>query len=122
MFVTKITLPAASAELTAIPGCIVGWSFEDTTASSGSVFDLWDGSAASGQVQAQFTTNAGQSFRDFPDKHLFPFRNGLYFSLVSGTVVGQVTVLLDHECNDFHAYAVDIIAGNVNVVDLSALL
>lgn len=119
MFVAKINLPAASALLTPISGCVLGWSIKDTTVSSGSAFDLWDGSGVASQYLATFTTNANESFRDDYQKHHLPIKAGLYFSLLSGTIVGQVTVLLDHDCDAFHAHDVDILAGSVNVVDLA---
>lgn len=118
MKIVKINLPEASGLLDAEPGCVVFWSFRDTTATSGSVFNLWDGSGNNSRYLSPFSLQAGQSTRDYIKKHDLPFVNGLFFELVSGTVVGQVTICLDHECEDHWQHEVNIVAGQVDLLDL----
>lgn len=96
----NLQIPAASAELTSLGGCITYWGFADTTASTGSVFNLYDGSNANGRLIFPGTTLANQSFSDWAGLHAIPFYSGLYFQLVSGTVKGAVIVRLGHACMD----------------------
>lgn len=118
MFMSKINVPAASGSLTNIPGCIRFWSLRDTTVSSGSVFELWDGSGVGGQYVGSFSTTAGQSFRDFIDEHALPFDGGLYYSLLSGSIVGQITVDIGHPHNHNEPRPVFIVASEVEVATL----
>jgi len=120
VFISKINVPAASGELTSEPGCVVFWSFRDTTASAGSVFELWDGSGVGARYVASLSTTPGQSTRDWIKHHDLPFVNGLYYSLVSGAVVGQVTVALGHRCDEWWERPLVLVEPNVIDVSLAA--
>lgn len=84
-------LPAASQLLASGKGCVTYWSVRDTTASSGSVWELYDGTGSNGQLLGTYGTVVKQSTSEYVRKMHLPFSNGLYYNLVSGTLVGAVT-------------------------------
>jgi hypothetical protein len=95
------TLPAASGGLITGSGYIVYWSVRDTTASTGSVFQLYDGNDANGQLLLDVSTVAGQSTSEYIGKRLLFYTKSLYYNLASGTIEGAVTV---HACDSTEEY------------------
>jgi hypothetical protein len=95
------TLPSASAGLITGSGYIVYWSVRDTTASTGSVFKLYDGNDTNGQLLLDVATVAGQSTSEYIGKRLLFYTKSLYYNLASGTIEGSVTV---HACDSQEEY------------------
>jgi hypothetical protein len=95
------TLPAGSAGLITGSGYIVYWSVRDTTASSGSVFQLYDGNDTNGQLLLDVATVAGQSTSEYIGRKLLFYTKSLYYNLASGTLEGAVTV---HACDSQEEY------------------
>jgi hypothetical protein len=82
-------------------GYIVYWSVRDTTASTGSVLQLYDGQDAHGQLLLDVSTTAGQSTSEYIGRRLLFYTKSLYYNLASGTIEGAVTV---HACDSQEEY------------------
>jgi hypothetical protein len=95
------TIPSSSGKLITGSGYIVYWSVRDTTASSGSVFQLYDGQDANGQLLLDGSTVAGQSTSEYIGRRLLFYTKSLYYNLASGTIEGAVTV---HACDSMEEY------------------
>lgn len=96
------TIPAASGSLITGSGYIVYWSALDTTVMGGSVFELYDGNDANGQLLIAVSTTAGESTSEYIGKRLLFYTKSLYYNLASGAIEGAVTV---HACESAEEYA-----------------
>jgi len=98
--VDTVNLPGASGILYNADGCIVVHATRETSGGASAVYRLWDGSSASGTLLLPVSLDASESTRDDFRAHHLPFRTGLYFELVSGTIEGCVSFACDHRCRD----------------------
>lgn len=89
--VRPLVIPAASGLLVNLGGAITYWSVRDTTDSSGSVFQVYDGNSTAGVLMIDVSTTAGESTSEYIHRGHLRFRSGLYFHLASGAVEGSVT-------------------------------
>ncbi len=96
------TLPAASGGLITGSGYIVYWSVRDTTVSTGSVFQLYDGQDNTGQLLLDVSTVAKGSTSGYIGRKLVFYTKSLYYNLASGTIEGSVFV---HACESGEEYA-----------------
>ena len=95
---TTLNLPSASKQLVNTSGCLTVHATRETTGTTAAVYRFWDGSKAQGTLILPVALSPGESTRDdFRDHHI-TFRVGLYYELVSGTLEGSVSVLVEHEC------------------------
>ncbi len=101
MHPVTIQLPAASGLLVGGSGCVLWHSTYETSGSAAAQYSIWDGVAASGDRLMVVTLSASQSTRDFLKVHHMPYYKGLYYSLDSGAVAGNVIVQMDHNCMPF---------------------
>lgn len=96
MRVRSVTIPDASGGLITGSGYITYWSVRDTTGSSGSVFQLYDGNSTDSQLLVDVSTTAGQSTSEYVHRGHLIYQSSLYYNLASGTIEGAVTV---HACD-----------------------
>lgn len=112
-----IPLPAASGALAANQGCLLMHATRETTGTAPAVYKLFDGSSANGELLLPVALSSGQSTRDNWWRCVMPFRQGLFYQLVSGTLEGSVAVLLDHPCDnywhDVERQAIDAIRAGI---------
>ena len=96
MRVRSVTIPDASGGLITGSGYITYWSVRDTTASTGSVFQLYDGNSTDSQLLVDVSTTAGESTSEYIHRGHLIYQSSLYYNLASGTIEGAVTV---HACD-----------------------
>ncbi len=96
MRVRSIELPASSGGLITGSGYITYWSVRDTTASTGSVFQLYDGNSTDSQLLVDVSTAAGESTSEYIHRGHLIYQASRYYNLASGTIEGAVTV---HACD-----------------------
>ena len=90
------SLTVASSLLITGSGYITYWSVRDTTASTGSVFQLYDGNSTDSQLLVDVSTTAGESTSEYVHRGHLIYQSSLYYNLASGTIEGAVTV---HACD-----------------------
>lgn len=93
-----LNLPDASGILVNTSGCLTVHATRETTGTTAAVYRFWDGSKAEGTLILPVSLTAGESTRDDFREHHITFRVGLYYELVSGTLEGSVSILVEHEC------------------------
>jgi len=98
---TPIELPPASGQLDNGSGCLLMHSTRETTGVGSAVYRFWDGSSTGGMLILPVSLTPGQSTRDTFTHHILPYRQGLFFQLVSGTIEGLVIVLNAHDCIEY---------------------
>lgn len=98
-----VPLPSASGLLVNGSGCLLMHATRETTGTTPATYRLFDGSGTGGELLLPVSLTAGQSTRDFVRRCVLPFRQGLFFQIVSGAVEGSVSVLVDHRCHDYWA-------------------
>ena len=101
-----LNLPGQSGQLLNTGGCLTVHATRETTGTTAAVYRLWDGSSAAGQLLLPVSLRAAESTRDDFRDHHYVFKTGLYYQLVSGTIEGAVSVLVDHECLDVLMYLI----------------
>ena len=106
-----IDLPAASGVLVNYAGCLTVHSTRETSGTAAAVYRLWDGSTNEGTLLLPVSLAISESTRDDFYNHHIVFRTGLYYELVSGTIEGSVSVLVDHDCNEILEVLLHEIAG-----------
>lgn len=98
-----VELPAASGQLVNTAGCLLLHATRETTGAAAAVYRFFDGAGTGGMMILPVSLTASQSTRDNFWRCVLPFRQGLYYQLVSGAVEGNVAVLLDHDCHGYWA-------------------
>lgn len=104
-----VDLPASSGQLVNTAGCLLLHATRETTGGAAAVYHLYDGSGTGGKLILPVALGGGQSTRDSFTAHAMPFLQGLWFNLDSGVVEGNVSVLLDHDCDAFWAEAYQLL-------------
>ncbi len=104
-----LNLPSASKQLVNNSGCLTVHATRETTGTTAAVYRFWDGSGANGTLIMPVSLTAGESTRDDFHEHHIVFRTGLYYELVSGTLEGSVSLLLEHECERMYGAILDMI-------------
>ena len=89
MRVRSVTIPDASGGLITGSGYITYWSVRDTTDSSGSVFQLYDGNSTDSQLLVDVSTTAGESTSEYIHRGHLIYQSSLYYNLASGTIGGR---------------------------------
>jgi hypothetical protein len=92
--ILSIPGPAVSGPVDGRGGRIIYWAFRETSGGAGAIFRFWDGSNNQGSLVAPFTLDPGESVREVPGLHGVPYRVGLFLEVLSGTIEGQVTIIL----------------------------
>ncbi len=92
---TNGTLPVVNG-----PGCLTWHSTYETTGSATASYQLSDGTTASGTLLAYVTLQAAQSTRDSIVLHCLPFVEGLWYTLETGAVGGNIVCWADHICEE----------------------
>lgn len=104
-----LNLPSTSRQLVNTSGCLTVHATRETSGSSSAVYRLWDGSSAAGTLILPVALAASESTRDDFREHHLVFKTGLYVELVSGTIEGSISVLVEHECERmYHAILAQI--------------
>ena len=107
-----LNLPTASGQLLNTSGCLTVHATRETTGTTTAVYRLWDGSGTDGTLILPVALSAAESTRDDFTEHHLTFRTGLYYELVSGTLEGSVSVLVEHECERYwKAVVAQLLAG-----------
>ena len=107
MRTTVLNMPAASGILYNGSGCLTLHASRETTGTTAAVYQLWDGASNQGTLIVPVSLSASESTRDFFPSHLVPFKTGLYFELVSGTIEGAIGICFEHECDNVLAMMID---------------
>jgi len=94
-------LGAASALAQSGGGCIVWHSTIETTGDTAAEYRLWDNTINGGTRLMSVALRGGQSTRDYIKRCHLPFRVGLYYEVVSGSIEGELSILIDHDCHDY---------------------
>jgi hypothetical protein len=110
-----INMPAASGQLINTGGCLTLHASLETTGSAAATYRLWDGTsnASTGKLVLPVSLTAGQSTRDFFGLHIVKFTTGLYYELVSGSVQGNVAVMVDHDCEEIMRLYIESLTINL---------
>ena len=95
---TTLNLPPQSGQLINTAGCLTVHATRETTGTTAAVYRFWDGSKAAGTLILPVSLTSGESTRDDFREHHLTFNVGLYYELVSGTIEGSVSLLVEHEC------------------------
>ena len=99
-----LNIPSKSEQILNTGGCLTVHSTRETTGTTSAVYRLWDGTSAAGTLLLTVSLIAAESTRDDFREHHLTFRTGLYYELVSGSLEGQVSVLVEHQCDElWHA-------------------
>ena len=99
-----LNLPSSSDQLINTAGCLTVHATRETSGSAPAVYRLWDGTSAAGTLLLTVSLTASESTRDDFREHHLTFRTGLYYELVSGALEGQVSLLVEHRCDElWHA-------------------
>jgi len=69
---------------------ITGWSFRETTALAGAVFELVDGSNADGEMFATISLVANESTRDLIPGNGLAVETGVFVNMISGSIRGAI--------------------------------
>lgn len=84
--------PAVSGQIDNTGGQVRRMSSLETSGSNPATFYIYDGTGTGGQLLDVIALSAGQSTRDQYRIHEYPYRNGLYIDVVSGTLQLALTV------------------------------
>ena len=101
-------------------GCLTYSELKETTGTAGASVTFWDGASDNGQVLLEYTLSAGQSTSEQWGHHWLPFEEGLYFSVLTGSAVGSLTLWVDHSCEWW--LAAPHLAAEVEAADALAAL
>lgn len=98
-----VELPGASGELVSGGGCLLAYGAREKSGAAAASFSLVDGSTDAGLLLLPIGLAAGASSNGGFVHCAIPFRQGLWFNLDAGTVIGAVSVLLAHDCEQHWA-------------------
>lgn len=101
-----VTLDGDDQQLITGYGCVTYWSVRDTTVSSGSVFEIYDGNSDDSQLILSVSTSFGESTSEFIGPRSVPFERGLFFYVISGVLVGAVSGLWTLSKAEWNAFLV----------------
>lgn len=104
---TVLNMPKASQVLFNGSGCVTFHSSRETSGAAVATYRLWDGGSAAGTLLLPVELAASESTRDGFFQHVLPFKTGLYFELVAGTIEGAVGICFDHNCDHVLTLIVD---------------
>lgn len=112
------TLPLVSGS-----GCITWHSTYETTGTTAATYAIYDGPPSGEQLIMEVTLSAGQSTRDWIGLHNVPFIEGLWLTVVSGSIGGSVTAWVDHVCETYlrHAHEALELTGAEAAARLAAM-
>jgi hypothetical protein len=108
-----LTSDNGSYQLDNTSGQVRRISVVETSGAAAALFYVYDGSGTDGQILDTVALSASQSTRDYYRCHEYPFHNGLFIDVVSGTFLGAVTV--QHKRDDEWFGEPVIIVGTLNV-------
>jgi hypothetical protein len=75
----------------------VGFNLSETTGSAGAVVDFWDGHGTTGVLVGECQLAQGTSQWTNMGIYGWPITAGLYMNVVSGSVLGSVTIMYYEE-------------------------
>jgi hypothetical protein len=87
---TTILTTTTSRQIVSGACVIVGWSFVEPTNAAPAAFELWDGTSAAGDIITTITLVTNESTRDLVGVQGLLVENGVYLSVLSGTVRGSL--------------------------------
>lgn len=95
MWSVNVSLPALSAGLVVdnTAGCLYRLTVSESTGGAAAAFDIYDGSTANSILVATVKLAAGATYDQWWDPWVFPYDNGLFLNVTSGTIRGGLTVL-----------------------------
>jgi hypothetical protein len=108
--------PAVSAQIDRTGGQVRRMSTRETTGAVQAIFQIWDGTNTGGQLIDTIVLSAGQSTRDYYRIHEYPYHNGLYLAVISGTFEGAVVVC---HSDDWDHEGEPVVMINPNVLAVS---
>jgi len=72
-------------------------AFKESTGSAPAAYNLTDGNATGAKVILPITLGANESTRDWLGNKGLEVQDGVYFQLVSGSVIGNIQVVMEDE-------------------------
>lgn len=98
-----IDLPSAGGQLLNQGGCVLFYGVRETTGAAAAAARFFDGVSTAGKLILPVGLASGASTSSGFVCHAVPFRQGLFYEVVAGALEGAVSVLLQHQCDEYWA-------------------
>lgn len=112
-----VSVPTTTTSVQLVNGaCLVtGWSWRETTNSAGATIELYDGTGTGGNLLASITLVANESTRDLTATNGVVAENGVYLSVVSGSIKGALWAVVADRYGGPQVLIEHVIGWNVGV-------